>query len=55
MDKKLVEKMVKNNKIEENSKILNIIKEESRVGGVGFYDLHRIAKRYKVEIPRKEE
>ena len=54
-DKKLVEKMVKNNKVEENSKILKIILEEAKVGGIGFYDLHKIAKRHKVKIPKKEE
>ena len=54
-DKKLVEKMGKGNKVEENNKILGIILEESRVGGIGFYDLHKIAKRYKVKIPKKEE
>lgn len=54
-DSKLVSEMVKNNKIEENEKILNIIQEESKVDAVGFYDLHKIAKRHKVEIPRKEE
>jgi len=54
-DKKLVNKMVKNNKVEENSKILNIIKKEADVGGIGFYDLHKIAKRYKVKIPKKDE
>jgi len=54
-DKKLVNEMVKNNKIEENDKFLSIIKEESLIDTVGFYDLHRIAKKYKVKIPRKEE
>ncbi len=54
-DKKLVRKMVKNNEVEENSKILNVIRDESGVGGIGFYDLHKIAKRHKVDIPRKEE
>jgi tRNA (guanine26-N2/guanine27-N2)-dimethyltransferase len=54
-DKKLVEKMVKNNKVEENNKILGIIFEESKVEGIGFYELHKIAKRYKVKIPKKEE
>jgi tRNA (guanine26-N2/guanine27-N2)-dimethyltransferase len=53
-DKKLVNKMVKNNKIEENKKFLKIIKEESKLNTIGFYDLHKIAKRYKVKIPRKD-
>jgi tRNA (guanine26-N2/guanine27-N2)-dimethyltransferase len=54
-DGKLVEKMVKSNKIPENEKILRIINEESRINVVGFFDLHRVAKKYKVGIPRKEE
>jgi len=54
-DKKLVGKMVKENKVSDNAKILQVIKDEAAVGGVGFYDLHRIAKKYKVKIPRKEE
>jgi len=54
-DKKLVNKMIKNNKIEENKKFLSIIKEESKINTIGFYDLHKIAKRYKVNIPRKDE
>lgn len=54
-DKKLVNKMVKNNKIEENKKFLSIIKEESKINTIGFYELHKIAKKYKVDIPRKEE
>lgn len=54
-DKKLVNKMVKNNKIEENKKFLSIIKEESKINTIGFYELHKIGERYKVEIPRKDE
>ena len=54
-DNGLVVKMVKNNKVEENSKMLKIIEDEAAVGGVGFYDLHRIAKKHKVSIPRKGE
>ncbi len=54
-DRKLIDRMVKGNKIPDNAKILQVIKDEASVGGVGFYDLHRIAKRYKVKIPRKEE
>ena len=54
-DKKLVEKMCKGNKIEENSKFLQVVKGESQVGGIGFYDLHKVAKRHKVKIPKKEE
>ncbi len=54
-DKKLVDEMVKNNHIDENSKILSIIKEESKIDTIGFYDLHKICKRNKLVIPKKEE
>lgn len=55
-DKKLVNKMVKNNKIEENKKFLSIVKEESKIDTIGFYDLHKIVERYKIKkIPRKLE
>jgi tRNA (guanine26-N2/guanine27-N2)-dimethyltransferase len=54
-DKKLVNKMIKNNKIKENEKILNIIQEESKINTIGFYDLHKIAKKHKLKIPKKEE
>ena len=53
-DKRLVDKMVKNNKIEENAKFLSIIKGESKMNTIGFYDLHKIAKKYKVKIPKKD-
>lgn len=54
-DSKLVREMVKNNKIEENKKFLSIVQEESKINVIGFYDLHKLAKRHKVNIPRKHE
>ncbi len=54
-DGKLVEKMVRNNKVEENEKILNVIKEEAKIDTIGFYDLHKLGERYKISIPRKGE
>jgi tRNA (guanine26-N2/guanine27-N2)-dimethyltransferase len=53
-DVRLVEKMAKLNQIKENEKFLKVIKEESKIDTIGFYDLHKIAKRHKVGIPRKE-
>jgi tRNA (guanine26-N2/guanine27-N2)-dimethyltransferase len=53
-DGKLVNKMHKNNKIGENEKILRIIKEESKINTIGFYDIHKIVKRNKIKkIPKK--
>jgi len=54
-DRNLVTKMLRNNKKAENDKFLSVIKEESSIDTIGFYDLHKLAKRYKVEIPKKEE
>ena len=53
-DEKLVKKMIKNNKIQENDKLLKIIHDESTILTVGFYDTHSFVKKYKIkEIPRK--
>jgi len=55
-DSKLCNKMLKNNEIKENEKILRIIKDESKVDVVGFYDIHKIMKREKIHnTPRKLE
>ncbi|TKJ17054.1 hypothetical protein CEE44_00780 [Candidatus Woesearchaeota archaeon B3_Woes] len=55
-DKKLVVLMGKNNKIEENKKILKIIKEESKIDEVGFYDITKLAKRNKIKVlPKKND
>jgi len=48
-DKKLVERMHKNHKTD----FLNIIKDEAKLNVIGFYDIHRLCKRYKIkQIPR---
>ena len=52
-DIKLAEKMAKNAK--ENQKFLNIIKEESKIKTIGFYELHKFCERSKLNIPRKNE
>ncbi|MBW2989179.1 tRNA (guanine(26)-N(2))-dimethyltransferase [Candidatus Woesearchaeota archaeon] len=54
-DRKLVKKMLDSNKTKENDKFLSTINEESGISSIGFYDLHRIAKRYNLHIPKKEE
>jgi len=52
-DEKLVEIMEKNNDINDNKKILNIIKEESKIDGVGFYDINELASKYKInKLPK---
>ncbi len=55
-DEKLVKKMFlgcdKNNK--ELLSLLSIIKEESKINTVGFYDIHTICKQNKLNIPKKE-
>ena len=61
-DNRLVDKMCKS--IDKNplmkkdnslKKFLKIIKEEAKIDTVGFYDLHKVCKRNKLQIPRKEE
>ncbi|MBW2994948.1 tRNA (guanine(10)-N(2))-dimethyltransferase [Candidatus Woesearchaeota archaeon] len=47
-DIKLIQKMSKNMK----SRLMNAVKEESKINVVGFFDLHVIAKKYKKEIPK---
>lgn len=62
-DKKLVNFMNKNLKKgnflkedKELSRFLGIIKDESKIGTVGFFDIHSIVKKEKLKvIPRKEE
>jgi tRNA (guanine26-N2/guanine27-N2)-dimethyltransferase len=58
-DNKLVNKMYKceNNalKNKELRKFLKIIKQESKIHTVGFYDIHKIVKKYNLkQIPKKE-
>lgn len=54
-DKKLASKMYKNNNINENNNFLKIIKEESKLNLLGFFDLHRISKDYKIHNLQKKE
>ena len=49
-DDKLVSLMEKNNLVEENKKILSVIKNESKIDVVGFYDINALSKKYKLKI-----
>ena len=50
-DKKLVNLMWKNRF--DNEEFLKIIKEESKINTVGFYDIHKICKKNKLNVPKK--
>jgi len=54
-DIKLVNKMAKNNDIKDNTKILNIIKQESKINTIGFYDITKLGKKYKLKSLPKQE
>jgi tRNA (guanine26-N2/guanine27-N2)-dimethyltransferase len=53
-DEKLVETMIKKNKIKDIGKFLEIAKEESKIKNTGFYDVHELCKHYKLGIPKKQ-
>ena len=53
-DQKLLSKMIRNNTFPEEQKFLEILKNESKQDFFGFYDLHMIAKKYKIPIPKME-
>ena len=46
--------MIKECKEESLLKFLNIIKEESKINTVGFYDIHIFCKKNKLKIPKKD-
>jgi tRNA (guanine26-N2/guanine27-N2)-dimethyltransferase len=55
-DSKLVSLMEKKNSVEENNKILAIIKSESKLDVIGFYDINVLGKKYKLKkLPRLKE
>jgi len=54
-DSKLAAEIYRNNKTPENNNFLEIIKEESKITTVGFFDLHRISKDYKIHNMQKKE
>jgi len=51
---KLVNNMIKECKEEGLLKFLKIIKDESKIDVVGFYDIHRFCKKNKLKIPKKD-
>jgi tRNA (guanine26-N2/guanine27-N2)-dimethyltransferase len=53
-DTGLINNMVKNCKEELVLRFLKIIKQESKIKTVGFYDIHRFCKKYKLKIPKKQ-
>lgn len=53
-DINLIKKMIKECKDKSLLKFLNIIKEESKISTVGFYDIHIFCKKNRLIIPKKE-
>ncbi|MBW2984861.1 tRNA (guanine(26)-N(2))-dimethyltransferase [Candidatus Woesearchaeota archaeon] len=53
-DSKLVINMEKINKEGSLEKFLSIIKDESKLNVIGFYDIHKICKRNRLKIPKRE-
>ncbi len=54
-DEKLVDKMYKSCNYKEVKDLLELIKQESKIDNIGFYDLHLICQKIKVNIPKKNE
>ena len=55
-DKRLVTRMLRQAKDEELAKFLKIIKDESSIETFGYYDIHKLCKRFKLKkIPKKKE
>jgi tRNA (guanine26-N2/guanine27-N2)-dimethyltransferase len=52
-DKKIAEKVCRENKSGENRKFLETVRDEPDI--VGYYDLHEFCSKNKLEIPRKDE
>lgn len=53
-DSKLVDRIYKINKEESIKKFISIIKNESKLNVIGFYDVHKLCKRNKLKIPKRE-
>ncbi len=51
-DKKLAKKI---SDADKENKFLKTISEESRIDGIGFYDIHELAKKHKFPIPNYEK
>jgi len=55
-DIKLVNKMEKTNFLDDNKKFLKIIKQESKINTIGFYDITKLGKKYKLKtLPKQED
>ena len=52
-DTEIAEQMYHANKIPKLNSFLLTIAEESRIGSAGFFDLHQMSKKHKLENPRK--
>ncbi len=53
-DQKLIRKMAQDNPFPEEQKFLDILRDETKIDMVGFYDLHVIGKKYRSD-PKKME
>ena len=53
-EEKLLEKMVENNPFHEEQKLLELLWGEAKFPQVGFYDLHEIARKLKMDPPKME-
>jgi tRNA (guanine26-N2/guanine27-N2)-dimethyltransferase len=53
-DNKLVSKMSSINEDESIKKFVSIIKEEAKIDVIGFFDIHRLCKRNKLMIPKRD-
>jgi tRNA (guanine26-N2/guanine27-N2)-dimethyltransferase len=53
-DAQLTDRMCINNNCEDNARFLDVIMQESKLGFVGFYEIHELCKHYKKAIPNFE-
>ena len=53
-DKKLIKKIIEANQSMDIDKFLKTSSQESKIKTVGFFDLHKIAKKYKKQVPKTE-
>lgn len=56
-DSKLVKKMCEQSELMDHSllKMLKVIDKESKISTIGFYDIHKLCKKYKLKIPKMEK
>lgn len=53
-DRKTLGIMVKKNKDAELGKFLKVISDESKINSAGFYNIHEICSKYKLNVPKTE-